>query len=556
MKAFSLSKWLIAAGLVLVALPFPHGLAHPHIGHLFLLGCLAVIGAVVLVLRPERVPALTMPVFVSLMLLGFAHVVAAVGAERLLTALVVLSNRIGFFLFLMLGIVALTHRSAWLVISRAASIALLLHACGAIVMLMVRGGGEAVSGFSGHPNVLAYQIIVLLPWAAWTWKRDRNRLWRRLAAVSVIAALAMLPLTKSAGALLGLAVGWFVYAWIRLRPSMTRVRRLLLNISPAIVILGVVMLVAFGDVAQMSRVDLAQAGWKLWRQAPVSGHGPGQFAFLYPSERSPENEYYVDTASRDLQDHVHLEPLHTAVETGALGVLGLLVLAATAACRSLRRLKNMMAFDWAGVAWISFAAAAVHGAVTLSPSREGLLVCALAFAAALGVGLPSGGRWRIGRLGFILIAVLLLLLFPLRLQHLRSDALLNRGRDHTQYWAAGDLSLLQESLRRWPENIEARTLLMWGLYTQAASSGLEETSPRGILLHEALAHSDTLAVQAPDFFKLPIHRARILLELDRCRQALDELESSLFFRNSPERERLAGDLERLIMEAEIAPANP
>ncbi len=542
------SACLFAALLVATALPRPPGFLHPYHAALALLGVGAALLAVLQAVRPPQGGGVGRTAAAGLVLLALGLLAGLFTVERPLTAALDLAGKWAALIFLLAGIAVLRDEDGRRILRRGVTVALLIHTLAGGADLLFFPGGDGIRGTLGHPNVYAYHLVVLWPWALAT-AVDERRWWRHLGFFVTVAVLLLLPWTRSAGAMLGLLAGAMGVFWARARGTLRRWRPAVLAVSLLLAAGMFLFLSLRREVAWVDRTANLAAGVRLFREAPLTGHGPGQVRFLFPAARSPHHPHYADLTALGPLDHLHLQPLQAAVEGGLFAALGLLLFAAAALAAAWRALARGSGMDRGFVAWMSLSAAVVQGAVSLAPSREGMLPAALAFAAALSLSpaFKGGKTPRPGprRAFWALLAVVALAALPLQVRRAAADAALKRGRDPARYWAPSDARALQRSLSLWPEGLEARALLVWARYREAFAE--PEGSParrRG--LEDALAQSDTLAALAPSFFKLPLHRARILAALGRWEAARVELLESPFFHGDREREDLLEELNRKI----------
>ena len=141
--------------------------------------------------------------------------------------------------------------------------------------------------------------------------------WRLgLHAVTGIVALVALALTYVRSAWLGLGVAVLVVS------GFTRRRLLLLGLVLAVMIaLSVpsplqrraLSIVDPADPTARERLYFWEAGWRMWRDAPLLGLGPGGVKLHYPEYRDP-------MARRPSTGHLHNNVVQIAAERGLLGL--------------------------------------------------------------------------------------------------------------------------------------------------------------------------------------------------------------------------------------------
>lgn len=546
-----MAAWVFAALLVVTALPFNTFFARPHF---FLFG-LYTLGGILLAIgeiwTPRDEPRRGFPVLaiIAMLLLVAGYILGLLHASRVETALLSGAHRFTAGALILFGALALRKREAWRIISRGAVLALLLHAIQGLFELGLHGLVHPATGVFGHANVNAMTLAILLPWAWGVARDDFHLAWRWFGWLAFLLGLIVLPFTRSAGAALALAVGWGLMAFHRWDWMRATSRATLLFVVAALAGGAVVWLVTDGDVAIHSRRDSLDSAWEMWKDAPWTGQGPGQFLFLYPETRSPSRiEYTANTAQSPL-DHVHVEPLQTAVEGGVAAVVGLVLLVAVAGRSAWHTLDQRAGHLIGPVVWIAFAAAVVQGAVSLAPTRGAMVPMALAFGAALAVDSQSY-RLTLHRGVLILVGLVLVLSIPLQVRRIQADRLYKQGRNWNQYWAVENPEDLRQALRYWPEELESRSLLMTWEVIQAGQ--LPQSSPRRIgLYHDALAQGDTLDLLAPQYFKTPLLRARAYLRLGEREEGLEALNRGDRFIRMREYHDLQEALKKLPPEKEI-----
>ena len=161
---------------------------------------------------------------------------------------------------------------------------------------------------------------------------------RWVAASYAILLLSAMMVSESRGAafsLLAVAAGW----WLARRQG----TRWLAAGAAIVVIVGLSLLPPARSAAKhLWNTDVRPMIWlgsaRAIADAPLTGHGPGSFARVYPAHRPAE--YFDRPKCAVATDHAHNEFLEIAVETGALGVMAfmaVLVAGALAARRATSR---------------------------------------------------------------------------------------------------------------------------------------------------------------------------------------------------------------------------
>ena len=234
--------------------------------------------------------------------------------------------------------------------------------------LLGDGGVARAYGTFGRPNSfagylelsvfpVAWVVVGLLPelrrrWDAWQDVRPRGFLassaercaWGLATLLVIVLAgsagvmLGGIALSFSRGAWVGVAVGVLISASLWFRrwiPLVLAALPLLLllallvgsRVLPASVadrtssILDEVrpfdassITITEDNFATVERMAHWQAGWRMWKSAPLTGIGPGNFNERYP-------DYFVRNEFRFSQGHAHNIYIHLLAETGLIGLL-------------------------------------------------------------------------------------------------------------------------------------------------------------------------------------------------------------------------------------------
>jgi putative inorganic carbon (hco3(-)) transporter len=279
-----------------------------------------------------RLPALRMPLLGPLVVFVAWSVVAALASARPLESVVASKHllNLGALLVLVnaLSDAALARRFVtWLVLALTATAVIGLvqvAACpgpevaphgGAIVGWFLRKCVRARAAYSIYmtlAGVLAMALTLTLPWLT----RLRPRAWWLVPAW--IAMGAGLALTYVRGAWLGFGSGALVAV-----TGLGR-RGIVLAVALALLVTGLLLglpgvsarLRTIGSAADdttRDRLAMLQAGLRLVVERPLTGIGPGQVKYVYPSVATPE-------ALRHSTSHLHNTPLQITVERGVVGL--------------------------------------------------------------------------------------------------------------------------------------------------------------------------------------------------------------------------------------------
>lgn len=223
-----------------------------------------------------------------------------------------------------------------------------------------------------HSNPAGGALAVLIPLGlggvVWVWQTRRSWLWTLLGAVALLGAGAVLVLTMSRGAWIGLGVGLVVFGYLVWRTEnrpriLTFVGDVALLSLPIVLVVGFWLAVTFpgldaylgtvsGGESAMGRVALWRQGLDLVQDYPFTGAGLNSPMMALSS--------YVMLLHVGFIVFVHNMFLEIAVEQGIpalLSFLSLLLLALSSLSGALRRGVNALTAG-AGAA---IAALCVHG---------------------------------------------------------------------------------------------------------------------------------------------------------------------------------------------------
>ncbi|MFH0883396.1 MAG: O-antigen ligase family protein [bacterium] len=512
-----IAAFVLAAAFLAVAIPMPASgpFLRLSIVRLALFTALAAAGLAILMIRGVRWEMARTPLLAAA-LLGIGYVLGAGRSPAPATSLLGLAHKGSVLAIAMIVAVLASQEEGRRTLSRMATLFLAVLALTALIAGAIRGKIPLV-GSLGHANVLAYLIVVLVPLVEFSARKAQTRWEKWIAWGSVGLALLVVVLTLSAGAFLALAVGWgptFLFS----QDNRKRLATVLAAGAVAVAAISMGLLVKGREVAVTPRVQLIHAGVRAFAQAPVTGQGVYSFLYRFPELRTVDMQYFPDTCAQKPVDHVHFEPLHTAVESGAIGAAGLILLAGWLLLSAGRAARDRGL--WGRTIWRMTAAAMVQGVVSLAPAREGSLAVAIVLGVVLAI--PLKASRPLPRSLPALLALALLASLPLQWKRISSDFALRQGRDPNLYYGARNVDALRKAALLWPEDVEAPTLLTVTLYQRAM---LPDTDPqvKVKLLDEALGWSRHVQRLSPQFFKEPILAARILLALGDPAGALEEL---------------------------------
>lgn len=215
----------------------------------------------------------------------------------------------------------------------------------------------------------------------------------RIGMVLPVALGAMATVfTLSRGAFLGLIVSLVVLAFILAKNGAKKILPFAILIALVISIALPTEVVHRFELDQLisnsnqQRIYMFETAWKMFKESPLFGKGPGSFRVLYPVYKHPQ--------AWDGFDHAHNIYLHIMAEIGVLGLAAFLWVAGVLAKRTARIIScegsSSVSLAAALSALLSCVAVAVHGLVdaTFLDSQVGVLMCLLAGT----VGAVNPGR--------------------------------------------------------------------------------------------------------------------------------------------------------------------
>jgi O-antigen ligase len=234
-----------------------------------------------------------------------------------------------------------------------------LHEARSILGVAVESQPQRLKGTFVNPNHLATYLVcglcALQAWGWWSWRQVARR-ERRDAAVWLVgipallwlSVTAALSLSGSRSGLLAAASGLTAQGVaLAVLSRRSRTGWVLAAVLAVVVAVGAVVLdlgarpssgmarlaaTRVGDVSAGARVEAWQGAGRLWRQAPLWGHGAGSFEDAFV-EVQP-----VSLAGTNWQ-HAHNDWLELLATQGLLG-LGLLATAAAAAAKTFWRIAK------------------------------------------------------------------------------------------------------------------------------------------------------------------------------------------------------------------------
>lgn len=202
---------------------------------------------------------------------------------------------------------------------------------------------DRAQGPIGDPNRYGQVLVILVPLALLMLRAEKQRARRAVAAGAALLILIGIVLTHSRGAFLAL-VGLFVFAvilgFVRLRSFL--IVTVLLAISVPVVapnyfqrvqtIAGIQGLFSEESTAQPDRVTLGRltemlAALSVFRDHPLLGVGPGQYAPFYSVEYQRDPEIALRHINKPRRAHNLF--VEIAAETGLLGLIAFVAIFVT-----------------------------------------------------------------------------------------------------------------------------------------------------------------------------------------------------------------------------------
>jgi len=507
---------MLALALLAAIVPLPESwFMRPHLFRLAVIVLAAAMGLLLLwvdrgwQLRIGKIPLL------SFGLLGLGYLLGSLSGTAPMTSFLGFSERMAVVALAFVVAELLNDEDGRKRIARLLVVVSLVLVLITATMLIVSRVFPPV-GPMNHSNVLAYLLIGLLPFCVHASREDPDKTWRGLGWGASILSLLFAFMTLSAGAVLALAVAW---GFSVSRSVVRRMRVGVVTAAGVVILLAVVagaLLVRGEKVAIGPRIHQIQAALPAFAEAPLTGYGPTGFLYQYGKYRPKSVQHWPAICTENPIDNVHLEPLNAMVEGGLAAGIGLLLLTGWMVWRAFAVLRQ--GERWGRTVWRVVAVALVQGAVSLAPTREGLVIFSIALGMLLAT--PSSRRvLNLTRWPALLLVIAILATLPLHARRIAADAAYEDGRDPSVWYGSRDLASLERATHLWPEDLDSRTLLAVGLYHEATRVPMPETQ-HVEMLHRAIRESREVERYAPQFFKHPILRARIYIALGDAESAL------------------------------------
>lgn len=407
---------------------------------------------------------------------------------------------------------------------------------------------KRVTGTLGNPNLFAAQLAMLAAFCIGSLGPPEKLLWRALGVVGWAMLTFALVLTASRGGMLTFAfvtvvgiaaIGW---SWRRGLVRSPVITFCILLSAVGAHAAGDGLLERLGNITTVrERLFYWEIAAKIWAEHPIVGGGPGRFALLYASLKSP--------LARESQ-YAHSWVMQTGADLGLIGVVIYLVF-------------------WGGLAWMAWRAINSRGGserfwpllALLALCFNGLFEFSLqwrAFLVPAGLlaGLACGAEPAVlsrarrarGMIGSILmigaLAAALIVGVPWHIA-VRHDTIryewMSGGADASEIadamakassWQPRDSGyVLNEARARMAlgQTERARELLGKAAALNPYSAAVHATHARLLIERiqpiDALAEINQALKRYPSNLEYRMMKARILLSLERDAEARDVLES-------------------------------
>ncbi len=258
--------------------------------------------------------------------------------------------------------------SAWRAVGSVCRVALVAGVASTLLGLILAADGtsgyERFSGLAQDPNFYASMVAPLAPLGLCLLATDTSRLAQSLDALSLVVIVVGTVFSLSRGGLVALVVGvasfvvmlacvrgiWHALRWVAglalYTLGVTMLARLFGGDSVAedlhasLFRFQLLAATALGrpgyqlrDASYLARTAILQAGWELWRQRPVLGHGIGTFEGLLPTAIRTDLKYGAGDA--------HNTYLRLLVEAGMVGTGAFLLYLGASLGMIVRRFRRM-----------------------------------------------------------------------------------------------------------------------------------------------------------------------------------------------------------------------
>lgn len=234
--------------------------------------------------------------------------------------------RLAKALFPALAGLAAAHAARRVTGSRALAVLLVSAALAATLglgMFVASGASFAARarGPAGHYMTFAGQLLMFLSLAVALALAARPRRWRLLGAAASVPLALALAATFTRSAWLGLVASLAVMlaAWRpRFLPALALIVAVSVALAPAPIRSRMTGMFDPANVYNRERAFMWDAGWRMYRDHPVTGVGL--------MDLKPVYDRYRDPAALERAGHLHSVPVHLAATTGTVGLAAFVAL--------------------------------------------------------------------------------------------------------------------------------------------------------------------------------------------------------------------------------------
>jgi putative inorganic carbon (HCO3(-)) transporter len=191
-----------------------------------------------------------------------------------------------------------------------------------------------IAGTRNHPLMYAETLLFIWGYGLSALLKDPGKqTWKYLAALLLVEGALLGSLSRGPW-LAAAAMGGVALAWCRDGAALRRLGLLAVPLLPLLMVPSIghraQSIVSTHHVSNADRLEMWHAGWKMWKENPWFGLGPGNVKIFSTFYQRPQDRRYGPWG------HLHSTYINVAAERGILGLLGFLVLMGTLAWELLR----------------------------------------------------------------------------------------------------------------------------------------------------------------------------------------------------------------------------
>ncbi|MEE8131802.1 MAG: O-antigen ligase family protein, partial [Candidatus Paceibacterota bacterium] len=203
--------------------------------------------------------------------------------------------------------------------------------------------------YIGNPAFLATYMIFIIMFAVIVWRQSKQIFWKYFSLIMIVLAIAMIFVTGTRGAILGLMAGifsllvYFVFKKQSIYIKSISLRKISLFLLMLIILFSSVFWVTRDNavwqkipgidrLAQViSGIDKEstqmrfmnwQIGWQAFKERPILGWGPENYLFAYQENYNPDMAFYGET----WLDRAHNKVIDLGVMQGIFGLITYLLM--------------------------------------------------------------------------------------------------------------------------------------------------------------------------------------------------------------------------------------